>query len=220
MTWLNLGTFNLSKSWLIVPSAGDVFRVKHSLESQYDGKYLKAVIAKAFSENGEINIYSPQRLSCRLLETEIFYFPKDVVGGLGFLRLDDTDVIWSINVQVYQENMFYSSTNKQQATNAQPTNDVTVTNSKTLVVTEKTDGNRHSCLITNTGPSTVYFKYVPIGVDSSTNAVVVSATAYDFLLAPNEKFLDDNSSQNAIVGICTGVLTPTAKVKVTEYIYS
>ncbi|MFN6484008.1 MULTISPECIES: hypothetical protein [unclassified Nostoc] len=221
MSWQNLGTFNLSKSWLIVPSVGDVFRVKHSLSSQYDGKYLKAVIAKAFSENGEINIYSPQRLSYRLLETELFYFPKDVVGeGIGFLRLDDTDVSWSINVQVYQENMFYSSINKTAATNAQPANDASVTTSKTLIVNEKSDGNRHSCLFTNTGPSTVYFKYVPIGVDYTTNTVTVSATSYDFSLAPGEKFLDDNSSQNAVVGICTGVVTTTAKVKVTEYIYS
>ena len=221
MTWLNLGTFNLSKSWLIVPSIGDVFRVKHSLSSQYDGKYLKAVIAKAFSENGEINIYSPQRLSYRLLETEIFYFAKDVMGqGLGLLRLDDTDVNWSINVQVYQENMFYSSLNKQQATNAQPANDANVTNSKTLIIGEKADGSRHSCLFTNTGPSTVYFKYVPVGADYAASGVTVSATNYDFTLAPSEKFLDTNSSQNAVVGVCTGLITNTAKVKITEYIYS
>ena len=218
MTWLSLGTFNLSKSWLIVPSIGDVFRVKHSLSTQYDGKYLKAVIAKAFNENSQINIYSPQRLSYRLLETEIFYFPKDVVGeGLGFIRLDDTDVIWSINLQVYQQNMFYSATNKQQPTNAQPANDVSVSNSKILVVSEKADGSRHSCLITNTGPSTVYFKYVPLGIDPMATTVIVSATNYDFTLAASEKVLDDNSSQNAIVGIC---LVATAKVKVTEYIYA
>ncbi|MFN6485524.1 MULTISPECIES: hypothetical protein [unclassified Nostoc] len=221
MTWLNLGTFNLSKSWLIVPSVGEVFRVKHLLSKQYDGKYLKAVIAKVFDGDNEINIYSPQRLSYRVSETEVFYFPKDVVGeGLGFLRLDDADVSWSINVQVYQENMFYSATNKQQATNAQPTNDVSVTTSKTMVVGEKADGSRHSCLFTNVGPSTVYFKYVPIGTDQTANTVTVSASNYDFSLAPSEKFLDDNSSQNAVVGICTGVVTTTAKVKVTEYIYS
>ena len=218
MTWLSLGTFNLSKNWLIVPSSGEVFRVKHFLSAQYDGKYLKAVIAKIFDENGEINIYSPQRLSYRLLETEVFYFPKDVVGdGLGFLRLDDTGVDWSISIQVYQQNMFYSSTNKQQATNAQPANDISVSNSKIVVVTEKADGTRHSCLITNIGPSTVYLKYVPLGVDPTATTVIVSATSYDFTLAASEKFLDDNSSQNAIVGIC---LAATAKVKVTEYIYS
>ncbi|MDZ8228294.1 hypothetical protein, partial [Nostoc sp. ChiVER01] len=192
MTWLTLGTFELNKNWLIVPSAGEVFRVKHSLSKQYDGKYLKAVIAKAFNQDSEINIYNPQRLSYRLSETEVFYFPKDVVGeGLGFLRLDDTDVIWSIHVQVYQENMFYSSTNKQQATNAQPANDVSVTTSKTLIVNEKADGSRHSCLFTNTGPSTAYFKYVPIGTDYAANTVIVSASNYDFTLAPSEKFLDD-----------------------------
>ncbi|MDZ7970662.1 MAG: hypothetical protein RM368_38025 [Nostoc sp. DedSLP03] len=174
-----------------------------------------------FEEDNEINIYSPQRLSYRSLETEIFYFPKDVVGnGLGFLRLDDTDVIWSINVQVYQENMFYSSINKTAATNAQPANDASVTTSKTLIVNEKADGSRHSCLFSNTGPSTVYFKYVPVGIDYAANTVIVSGTVYDFSLAPGEKFLDDNSSQNAVVGICTGLLTNTAKVKVTEYIYS
>ncbi|MDZ7969061.1 MAG: hypothetical protein RM368_29605 [Nostoc sp. DedSLP03] len=190
MTWLNLGTFNLKKSWLIVPSAGEVFRVKHFLSAQSDGKYLKAAIAKIFEEDNEINIYSPQRLSYRSLETEIFYFPKDVVGnGLGFLRLDDTDVIWSINVQVYQENMFYSSINKTAATNAQPTNDASVTTSKTLIVNEKADGSRHSCLFTNTGPSTVYFKYVPIGVDYTTNTVIVSATSYDFCWLLEKSFL-------------------------------
>ena len=215
MSWLYVDSLTLTKNWIILPSNNTTFRIKHFLSS-YDGKYLKAVVAKAFSN--PISIYNPQRLSYRQQEYEVFYFPKDILGdGLGFIRLDNTDIEWSIEIEIYQENMFYTSTNKQQATNAQPANDVSVTNSKTLVVSDKADGTRRSCLVTNTGPSTVYFKYVPLGTDPTATTVIVSATNYDFTLAAGEKFLDDNSSQNAIVGIC---LVATAKVKVTEYIYS
>ncbi|MBH8578348.1 hypothetical protein I8752_36505 [Nostocaceae cyanobacterium CENA369] len=221
MTWQNLGTFNLNKDWLIVPFTGEVCRVRHSLNKQYDGKYLKAVVAKAFNEDGEINIYNPQRLSYRVSELELFYFPKVVVGeSLGFLRLDDADVSWSISIQTYQENMFYSTVNKQPTTTAQPDADVSVASTqKSTIVPEKTDGTRRSYLISNTGASTVYFKFAPIGANLTDASVSVSATSYDFSLAPTEKYVDINFSKNAVVGICSGALS-TAKVKVTEFMYS
>ena len=219
MSWLSLGTFNLTNSWLIVPSAGEIFRVRHFLSTQYDGKYLKAVIAKAF-DGDPISIYNPQRLSYRQNEREVFYFPKDVVAdGLGFIRLDNTDVNWSIQIEVYQAMFFYSN-NKSSFTNALPDVDVSVSSTqKSTIVSEKTDGTRRSYLITNTGASTVYFKFAAIGANLTDASVTVSSTNYDFTLAPNEKFLDTNYSQNAVVGICSGALA-TAKVKITEYLYA
>lgn len=219
MSWVSLCTFNLTNSWLIVPTEGEIFRVRHSLSTQSDGKYLKAVIAKAFDSN-PISIYNPQRLSYRQNEQEVFYFPKDVIAnGLGFIRLDVTDVEWSIEIEIYQTMFFYSNS-KSSFTNAQPDTDISVTSTqKSTIVPEKTDGTRRSYLITNTGASTVYFKFAPIGSSLTDASVGVSATSYDFTLAPNEKFLDSNYSQNAVVGICSGALA-TAKVKVTEYMYS
>lgn len=219
MSWLSLGTFNLTNSWLIVPTEGEIFRVRHSLSTQSDGKYFKGVIAKAFDGN-PISIYNPLRLSYRQNEREVFYFPKDVVAdGIAFIRLDLTDVQWSIEIEVYQAMFFYSN-NKSSFTNAQPDTDISVTSTqKSTIVPEKTDGTRRSYLITNTGASTVYFKFAPIGANLTDASVTVSSTAYDFSLAPNEKYLDSNYSQNAVVGICSGALS-TAKVKVTEYIYS
>ncbi|MEH2242360.1 hypothetical protein [Nostoc sp.] len=219
MSWLSLGTFNLTTSWLIVPSAGEIFRVRHFLSTQYDGKYLKAIIAKAFDSN-PISIYNPQRLSYRQNEREVFYFPKDVVAdGLGFIRLDNTDVNWSIQIEVYQA-VFFSSNSKSLFTNALPDADISVSSTqKSTIVPEKTDSSRRSYLITNTGASTVYFKFAPIGANLTDATVTVSATNYDFALAANEKFLDSNFSQNAVVGICSGALA-AAKVKVTEYFYA
>ncbi|MDZ8227535.1 hypothetical protein [Nostoc sp. ChiVER01] len=218
MSWVSLGTFKLINSWLIVPSVGEIFRVRHSLSTQYDGKYLKAVIAKAF-DSTPISIYNPQRLSYRQNESEVFYFPKDVIAdGLGFIRLDNTDVEWSINIEVYQVMFFYSN-NKSPFTNAQPDADISVSSTqKSTIIPEKTDGSRRSYLITNTGASTVYFKFAPIGANLTDASVTVSAINYDFTLAANEKFLDTNFSQNAVVGICSGTLS-TAKVKATEYMY-
>ncbi|MCC5640231.1 hypothetical protein LC593_31245 [Nostoc sp. CHAB 5844] len=222
MTWQSLGTFLISTEWGLTPLIStEVFRVSH-LSVPVRNDYVKAVIALGFNdETGFINIFNPQRLTPRN-EKEIFSFPKfeGLERRLAFKRLDKADgLIWLIEIETYQ-NMFYSSVNKQQATNAQPANDVSVTTSKTVIVAEKADGSRRSCLFSNTGPSTVYFKYVPVGTDPTAASVTVSANTYDFSLAPNEKFLDENSSQNAVVGICSGVVTTTAKVKVTEYIYS
>ncbi|MFN6450542.1 MAG: hypothetical protein RMX59_035145 [Nostoc sp. DedSLP05] len=225
MTWQSLGTFEITNTWILTDVIStELFRIQHvSVVDSTSDMYFRALIAQGFDDDG-INIFAPQRLTYRE-EKEILYLP--LLKGLteqrlAFKRLDKSPIPWQINIEVFQSSnvMFYSSVNKQQATNAQPANDVSVTTSKTLVVSEKADGSRHSCLFTNTGPSTAYFKYVPLGTDPTANTVIVSATVYDFLLAPSEKFLDDNSSQNAVVGICTGVVTTTAKVKVTEYIYS
>ncbi|WP_180974956.1 hypothetical protein [Fischerella thermalis] len=51
--------------------------------------------------------------------------------------------------------------------------------------------------------------------------LIMAATSYDFLLTANEKFLDSNSSRNAVVGICTAAISgANARIKVTEYFYS
>ncbi|MEH2434975.1 MAG: hypothetical protein V7K25_12100 [Nostoc sp.] len=118
--------------------------------------------------------------------------------------------------------MFFTSQIKRQATNALPATEITVTSTqKSTILSEKTDGSRPSFLIINAGSSTLYCKYVPLGTDltAANNGVTVSATVYDFLLAGGEKFTDESASQNAIVGICSGLLA-TTKLKVTEYIYS
>ncbi|MEH2448940.1 MAG: hypothetical protein V7K18_25090 [Nostoc sp.] len=123
-------------------------------------------------------------------------------------------------ISIYK--MFFSSQTKQQTTNAQPTAEISVgNNQKSTILTEKSDGSRHSFLIVNAGTSTAYFKYAPIGTDltATNNGLVVSSTVYDFSLAGGEKFIDPNASQNAIVGICSGALA-TTKLKITEYIYS
>ncbi|MDZ8135157.1 MAG: hypothetical protein RM049_07610 [Nostoc sp. DedQUE04] len=225
MSWQSLGIFEITSTWTLTDILStELFRIQHicSVDSTSD-MYFRALVAQGFDDNG-INIFSPQRLTYRE-EKEILYLPllKGMTAQrLAFKRLDKSLIPWQINIEVFQSSnvMFSSSINKQQATNAQPINDVSITTSKTTVVGEKADGSRHSCLFTNVGPSTVYFKYVTIGTDPTANTVTVSASNYDFSLAPGEKFFDNNSSQNAIVGICTGVLTTTAKVKVTEYIYS
>lgn len=225
MTWQFLGRFLVGSEWTltdVIPS--EMIRVTHLSMPLIKNDYIKAVIGQGFTDDsGIVNIFNPQRLTSRQ-EKEIFYFPRIdcIEKRLAFKRLDKTDnIFWLIQIEVYQ-NMFFSSVVKQQTTNAQPTAEVSVTSTqKSTILSEKSEGTRRSFLIVNTGSSTVYCKYVPIGTDLANANITVSATNYDFTLVAGEKFIDSNATQNAIVGICSGVGNlANTKLKVTEYIYS
>jgi len=216
MSWQSLGLFQVKSDWVLTPSVtSNIFRVSHVFTNV--DTYLKAVIAKAFRDDRGLNIFHPQRLTSREeKEIFIFYFSDEIATpSLAFKRLDNSSVKWFIEIE-----MFFSSSSKQQTTYAQPVADINVNTQKTVIIPERTDGERHSYLISNTaGSHTVFFKYVPLGTDP--NTVTVSATSYDFLLTANEKFLDSNSSRNAVVGICAAVTSgANARIKVTEYFYS
>jgi hypothetical protein len=104
MSWVNLGEINLTHDWSFTPPVmGEVFRIIHKPVNNIENKYLKAVIAQGFVDE-KLNIFNPQRLSYRL-ESEIFtfYFPAGIAQQkLCLKRLDDTDIDWIIEAEVYQ----------------------------------------------------------------------------------------------------------------------
>jgi hypothetical protein len=104
MSWLALGEINLTQNWTFtIPVVGEVFRIIHKPINNTENKYLKAVVAQGFVDN-KLNIFNPQRLSYRS-ESEIFtfYFPSGIAQQkLCLKRLDNTDIDWIIEAEVYQ----------------------------------------------------------------------------------------------------------------------
>lgn len=91
MPWISLGSFYISNEWKFTASIeAEIFRIKHVEVLNPNRQYLKAVIAQAFIDEGEINVFEPKRLTYREeKEIFIFYFPSGINSHvLGFkLRL-------------------------------------------------------------------------------------------------------------------------------------
>lgn len=215
--WLELGTYTLQNDWLYTPIVkAQTFRITHLSVPIRQQEYVKAVIGLDFYEDEIPSILNPQRLTSRQ-EREIFNFISfdDSPRRLIFKRLEKSQVIWRIKVEF--KSMLVPS-NKPRATTAQPQPDVTVSNVKVLVLKEKADASRGTYLLTNTGSQTLYFKYVPIGVDPTTDAVLVSPTNWDFVIEPGRQWFDQTLSQNGLVAI-SGSASQSNKIKAIEYNY-
>lgn len=217
MSWEPLGTFSVLENWTFTNfTKAELIRVTHlSVPIRQD--YVKAVIASGFQDDLLVSLFSPQRLTCRQ-EKEIFSFPN--LGSLDkkivFRRLDkESKIIWKIKIEA--KVMLISST-KPQITNAQSLGDITVTNTKRIIVGEKLDGSRRNYLISNLSGQTVFFKYVPLGSDPMVATLILSSTDHDFALANGDKWLDSTLSQNAVIGI-TANASPTTRLKAVEYNY-
>ena len=220
LMWQSLGSFTLNEEWqltLPVPVNAEIFRITHlSVPAKQD--YVKAVIAQGFQDDAVLSILAPQRLTCRQ-EKEIFSFPSldNLEKRIVFKRLDKaSEIIWII--QIESKNTMLIASNKPQVTSAQALPDISLTNTKAVIVSEKTDGSRRNYLISNLGLATAYFKYVPLGTDPTATSLTISSTDYDFLLASGDKWLDSTLSQNGIVGITANALS-TAKIKAVQYLY-
>ena len=104
MGWISLGTISLESNWkLTQPVHGEIFRIKHSPITNERKEYLKAVVSPAFIDSG-MNIFNPKRLTYRE-ENELlaFYFPLGLsLQSLAFKRLDNSDINWIIEAEVYQ----------------------------------------------------------------------------------------------------------------------
>lgn len=217
--WESLGNFTINEEWqLTLPVNAEIFRITH-LSVPIKQEYIKAVVAQGFQDDDTIiSISSPQRLTCRQ-EKEIFSFPSldNLEKQIVFKRLDKaSEIIWKI--QIESKNTMLIASNKPQITSAQALPDVSLTNTKVVIVPEKTDSSRRNYLISNLGLATAYFKYVPLGVDPTATSFTISSTDYDFSVASGDKWLDSTLSQNGVVAVTANALS-TAKIKAVQYLY-
>lgn len=110
MPWVTIGESFITKNkWYFTqPVAGELFRIKHQVSST--NKYIKAMVAPAFIDDGVNNILTPHGLSYRN-ESEIFTFqiPNIEVFSLAFRRLDSTNVAWKVFAEVFEG---YSATDE------------------------------------------------------------------------------------------------------------
>ena len=218
MHWQALGDYLLSNQWQATPHVkAELFKVT-SLSTPAKQDYVKGAIAQGIEHEGILSLYLPQRLNCRQ-EKEIFLFkniddsPKSIV----FKRIDKLfEIDWIIRIE-YTDNMLITS-NKSQVTQAVPLPDISITNSKKLVIPENKNSERKSYLISNNSTQSVYFKYVPLGVDATNESVTISASNYDFIVASGDSWIDTTLTQNGVVGIAQG-LNPNVKIKAIEYLY-
>ncbi len=104
MSWRSLGRYILNKNWQYTnPVQGEIFRIKSGLISSTSNQYLKGAISSiVMDEDRKINLFDSKRLSYRI-EPEIFtfYFPIGLGDQrIGIKRLDDTNLIWTIELEV------------------------------------------------------------------------------------------------------------------------
>lgn len=108
MSWRLLGRFVLTKNWqYTTPTNYQIFRLKNNFISNRDNQYLKGAISSVFLENQKVNLFDSRRLSWRN-EQEIFVFdfPKALGSQrIGLRRLDDTKLIWSVDIEVFEVEM-------------------------------------------------------------------------------------------------------------------
>lgn len=223
MSWQTISAIQVTDIWqFTAPTQGSLFRLKHSLLGTAHSFISGWVCQANFTDDDKVQIYQPQKIFPESEFTILEFllpacFSERRIAVKKHSSKERNNLVWVVEID-----MFYSSQMKQQATNAIPAAEINVSSTqKSTILNEKADGTRNSFLIINTGSSTIYCKYVPIGTDltAANNGITVSSTVYDFTLAGGERFIDQSASQNAIVGICSGLLA-TTKLKVTEYIYS
>jgi hypothetical protein len=108
MNWRLLGRFVLTKNWQYTPPTNyQIFRIKNNFITNKDNQYLKGAISSVFLENQKVNLFDSRRLTWRN-EPEIFVFdfPKALGNHrIGLRRLDDTKLIWSVEIEVLEVEM-------------------------------------------------------------------------------------------------------------------
>lgn len=215
--WEDLGIYTLGIDWIFTPIVNaQVFRITHLSVPARQQDYIKAVIALEFPDGSIPNIFTPQRLTSRQ-EREIFYFATfdNFPRRLVFKRLEKNQIIWKIKVEF--KNMLVPS-NKPRATTAQPLPDVTVSNAKVIVLREKADASRQNYLLTNSGSQTVYFKYVPLGIDPASDTLLISNINWDFFIEAGRQWYDQTFSQNGLIAIASNA-NQAVRIKAIEYNY-
>lgn len=217
MDWELLGNFTLTEEWqLTTLIKAELFRVTH-LSVPIKQDYVKAVIAQGFKDDEIVSVFTPQRLSCRQ-EKEIFSFSSSISldKRILFRRLDKAnDIIWKIKIEF--KSMLIPS-NKLRSTIAQSLPDVTVSNVKTIILREKTDSSRQNYLLTNNGSQSVFFKYVPLGVDPASDTLLISPTNWDFFIEGGRQWFDQTYSQNGLIAIASNA-NQAVRIKAIEYNY-